>query len=61
MLGDAELMIGLTAIGEAGDGHLEIAPEHAGSIDSPTVADMIKEILEGGREAFTLRRLKYGF
>jgi ABC-type lipoprotein export system ATPase subunit len=61
VLGDAELILGLSAVGEAGDGHVEVAPQHMGSIDTPEVAALVEEILEGGRDAFTVRRLKYGF
>lgn len=32
-----------------------------GSIDSARVRELVEEILEGGREAFEMRRLKYGF
>ncbi len=61
VLGDAELILGLSAVGEAGDGRAHVAPEHAGSIDSRMVRELVEEILEGGREAFETRRRKYGF
>jgi predicted metal-dependent phosphoesterase TrpH len=61
VLGDAELIIGLQASGEAGQGHAEILPEHMGSIDDRAVRELVEEILEGGKEAFEMRRLKYGF
>jgi energy-coupling factor transporter ATP-binding protein EcfA2 len=61
VLGDAELIVGLSAVGEPGDGHVLISPNHVGSIDTPSVAALVKEILEGGKTAFTTRRLKYGF
>ena len=61
VLGDAELIIGLTASGDAGGGHARIKPEHVGSIDSHTVRELVEEILEGGKEAFERRRRKYGF
>ena len=61
VLGDAELILGLTASGEADDGEACIAPEHAGSIDAQSVRELVEELLEGGREAFEKRRLKYGF
>ena len=62
VLGDAELILGLQASGEGGNrGHAEIPPEHAGSIDSESVREFVEEILEGGREAFEMRRRKYGF
>lgn len=61
VLGDAELIAALSATGEAGRGHAEIPKECAGSIDSRKVRELVEEILEGGREAFEMRRLKYGF
>ena len=61
VLGDAELIIGLTASGEAHDGHARIAPEHIGSIDDCQVRELVEEILEGGKDAFERRRRKYGF
>jgi DNA repair ATPase RecN len=62
VLGDAELILGLRAAGEAGDsGHAEIPDEHVGSIDSEPVRELVEEILEGGRAAFEMRRRKYGF
>jgi hypothetical protein len=61
VLGDAELIIGLAASGEANGGHARIAPEHMGSIDDQPVRELVEEILEGGKEAFERRRRKYGF
>lgn len=61
VLGDAELIIGMRAVGEAGDGHADVPPEHMGSIDKKTVAALAEEILEGGKEAFMQRRKKYNF
>jgi energy-coupling factor transporter ATP-binding protein EcfA2 len=61
VLGDAELIVGLTASGEAEHGRARIAPEHMGSIDARPVREMVEEILEGGKEAFERRRRKYGF
>lgn len=57
VLGDAELIVGMTATGEAA----AIRPEHRGSIDSEQVCTLVGEILEGGRTAFETRRSKYGF
>ena len=51
----------MRAVGEAGDGHAEVPPEQMGAIDKPTVATLVEEILEGGKDAFQTRRLKYGF
>ncbi len=61
VLGDAELILGLTASGEAAKGRAELAPEHMGSIDSRPVRELVEEILEGGKDAFEMRRSKYGF
>ena len=61
VLGDAELIIGMRAVGEAGEGHAEMPPEHMGSIDKKSVAMLAEEILEGGREAFVMRQKKYNF
>ena len=61
VLGDAELIVGLAASGEAEHGHARIAPEHMGSIDARPVRELVEEILEGGKEAFERRRRKYGF
>lgn len=61
VLGDAELIVGLSASGEAEHGQARIAPEHMGSIDSKPVRELVEEILEGGKEAFERRRRKYGF
>ena len=61
VLGDAELILGLNAEGEAGAGRATIPSEHMGSIDSRPVRELVREILEGGQEAFETRRLKYGF
>lgn len=61
VLGDAELILGLAATGEGKEGHAKISPEHMGSIDSKPVRELVEEILEGGKDAFEMRRSKYGF
>ncbi|MBI4219015.1 MAG: PHP domain-containing protein [Chloroflexi bacterium] len=61
VLGDAELIVGLSASGEAERGRARIDPEQIGSIDSKSVRELVEEILEGGKEAFEMRRRKYGF
>lgn len=61
VLGDAELILGLTAAGEAGRGRARIREEHRGSIDRQTVRELVEELLEGGRAAFETRQRKYGF
>ena len=61
VLGDAELILGLAATGEAREGQARIAPTHMASIDSRPVRELVEEILEGGKAAFEMRRSKYGF
>ena len=61
VLGDAELILGLTAAGGADHGQARIASEHVGSIDTRSVRELVEDLLEGGRDAFETRRLKYGF
>lgn len=57
VLGDAELILGLSAFSK--EAHIQ--PEHRGAIDSESVRDLVEEVLEGGKEAFETRRRKYGF
>ena len=61
VLGDAELIVGLEASGEAGGGHGRVTQEHMGSIDCASVRALTEELLEDGELAFETRRLKYGF
>ena len=61
VLGDAELIAGLSTEGDGKDIQVHIDPKHLGSIDSRTVRQLVEEILEGGRDAFERRRRKYGF
>ena len=61
VLGDAELVLCLTAEGEASTGHATIENRNKGAIDDEPVANMIKTLLEGGETAFSTRRLKYNF
>ena len=61
VLGDAELILGLGASGEGHEGQAMIDRQHMGSIDSQVVRELVEEILEGGKAAFEMRRLKYGF
>ena len=58
VLGDAELIVGLAA---RHDGNGSLTAKHMGAIDSRGVRELVEEVLEGGRRAFELRRLKYGF
>lgn len=57
VLGDSELICVLTA--DADHGGIEAG--HFGSIDDQSVRKPVETILEGGREAFQLRKDKYGF
>ena len=43
------------------DGHADVPPAHMGAIDKTSVAVLVEEILEGGKDAFQTRRQKYGF
>ena len=61
VLGDAELIVGMSPTGEAEHGSAKIKPEHLGSLDSRPIRELVEELLEGGKEAFEMRRLKYGF
>jgi hypothetical protein len=57
VLGDAELVIALEAVGRKG----RVIPHGAGSLDEEPVRLLAEQILEGGREAFDRRRYLYGF
>ena len=61
VLGDAELIVGLSASGDAEQGKARISRQHIGSIDARPVRELVEELLEGGEEAFERRRRKYGF
>ena len=61
VLGDAELILGLSASGEADGGTTNIPRKHTGSIDEQPVRELVEDVLEGGKMAFETRRLKYGF
>lgn len=58
VLGDAELIVGLTADGKDYGG---VTASVLGAIDKEDVADLIKALLEGGEAAFETRRRKYRF
>ena len=55
IFGDAELIVVL----ECRNGEGRIADE--GSIDKPSIRKEAAEVLEGGRAAFEMRKVKYGF
>jgi PHP family Zn ribbon phosphoesterase len=61
VLGDAEQIVGLTSVVEGSIEHAIITDDLCGSIDTPAVKELVKELLEGGQEAFEFRRQKYGF
>ncbi len=61
VLGDAEQIVGLTPVVDAGSTTVTIPAELCGSIDVPAVKELVKELLEGGQAAFEYRRQKYGF
>ena len=63
VLGDAELILGLAAVGgtEEEEGCVRVSEKHMGSIDCEPVRELVEEILEGGKAAFETRRSKYGF
>ena len=61
VLGDAELIIGLTPSGDVAGGKASVKRQHLGSLDTLEVRELIEEILEGGEAAFEIRRLKYGY
>lgn len=61
VLGDAELIVGLSTTAEAGHVYAQTPVEKMGSIDAKKVADLVKKQLEGGKAAFEERQRKYGF
>lgn len=58
VFGDAEL---ITVLKTDESGNACIKDEMLGSIDKPEVSKKTAVILDGGREAFTIRREKYGY
>lgn len=61
VLGDAELIIGLSTGSLNASLQGRVSHAHMGSIDLQPVREMVEEILEGGKTAFEMRRQKYGF
>lgn len=61
VLGDAELIVGLSAQGEASGGRGTVPTNTMGSIDSLEVKSLVGEVLEGGKVAFLQGREKYGY
>ena len=58
VFGDAELIAVMEADGQR---KAPIKNELLGSIDKPEVKERVADILDGGQEAFTIRREKYGY
>jgi hypothetical protein len=54
--GDAELIVVLNA----NESHGWIEPDGIGSIDSQNIKQYVEHILEGGKDAFIIRKEKYG-
>lgn len=61
VLGDAEQIVGLSAVVDGGVERTLITEGLCGSIDVPAIKELVKDVLEGGRRAFNTRRSKYGF
>lgn len=61
VLGDAEQIIYLNPLVDEGTERTEVPEGTTGSIDNAKVREKIGEVLEGGKEAFELRRKKYGY
>lgn len=61
VLADAELILGMSATGDAVEAGGTVREEHMGSIDGAPIRNLVEEILEGGRDAFLKRKKKYGF
>jgi ABC-type Mn2+/Zn2+ transport system ATPase subunit len=57
VFGDAEWI----GIFSSDGSHAQMPVEAQGSIDIPAIRERVAEILEGGREAFSQRKEKYGF
>ncbi|MDW7745485.1 TrlF family AAA-like ATPase [Halomonas sp.] len=57
VFGDAEWI----GVFEASDDQATIPERHQGAIDLPEIQKLSADILEGGRNAFDQRRMKYGF
>jgi energy-coupling factor transporter ATP-binding protein EcfA2 len=59
VVGDAELVLNCayTHPGQTASVHIS----HDGAIDNPTICNVITEVMEGGEQAFRLRKERYGF
>lgn len=61
VLGDAELIAALEPAEISDGSEVQLPDRNLGSIDSDYVRQLVGETLEGGKAAFEMRRLKYGF
>ena len=61
VLGDAEVIACFNAAGDGSEGRAELRSDCVGSIDVPEVRRLIEQVLEGGAEAFEMRRKKYRY
>lgn len=61
VLADAELVACFHAAGDGSEGRAELRADCVGSIDVPEVRKVIEQVLEGGAEAFEMRRKKYRY
>jgi len=61
VLGDAELIVGLSTTVRDGNLAGVVPRDHVGSIDAEPVRQLVEDVLEGGKAAFETRRLKYNF
>jgi type III restriction enzyme len=59
VIGDAELVLRCDYQAPAGTSAVRIADE--GAIDDPKMNKVIANVIEGGEQAFSLRKAKYGF
>ena len=57
VFGDAEWM----GVLDASSDQATLGDESVGSVDKPSVQGRVAQVLEGGRDAFAMRRIKYGF
>ena len=60
VLGGAELIFDLATTGEAKEGQARISSPHMASNDSGPLRELVEDFLEGGKDAFEMRRSKYG-
>lgn len=49
----------ISSLGQNGRTFHDLVTDQPGSIDSPSVRELVEEVLEGGKDAFEMRRLKY--